>query len=73
MHGKGKQILFIGESYKIGHQYLFLLYIYMIHNVIQLCVLYINVGRLVKISLVLIGNYGNDICRKNGKQLSCVN
>lgn len=40
MHRKGKQILFIGESYKIGHQYLFLLYIYMIHNVIQLSVYY---------------------------------
>lgn len=26
--------------------------------------MYINVGHLVKISLVLIGNYGNDICRK---------
>lgn len=33
MHRKGKQILVTGESYKIGHQYLFLLYIYVIHNV----------------------------------------
>lgn len=40
MHRKGKQILVIGESYKIGHQYLFLLYIYVIHNVIQLSVYY---------------------------------
>lgn len=28
MHKKGKGILVIDKSYKIGHQYLFLLYIY---------------------------------------------